>query len=324
MDAFTPAQTTELVSRIGAAKARMRIDKMFLNSFLGGPLLGFGCALALSTNASPWFLTNAPGLIKSISAAFFPVGIMMVILTGADLFTSYILFSTVAFLHRRITFVDLLKTWFISFFGNLAGMLFFMALLTGYGGVLEAAAFKKEVLVFATAKVVTPGWHQIFLRGILANWLVTMAVFLSISSREMFSKILAIWLPVMCFVGIGTDHVIANMFFIPLAIFQGSTDISVGYYVWKSMIPSALGNIIGGGVFVGAAYWYLYLQGTEVKIYFDNHPVHTAIYEQAGPVSANASIVANSDSVAQSGIAADLHGSRFAKKEAGGSDGSTV
>ena len=91
MDAFTPAQTTELVSRIGAAKARMRIDKMFLNSFLGGPLLGFGCALALSTNASPWFQTNAPGLIKSISAAFFPVGIMMVILTGADLFTSYIL-----------------------------------------------------------------------------------------------------------------------------------------------------------------------------------------------------------------------------------------
>lgn len=65
--------------------------QVFLNSFLGGPLLGFGCALALSTNASPWFQTNAPGLIKSISAAFFPVGIMMVILTGADLFTSYIL-----------------------------------------------------------------------------------------------------------------------------------------------------------------------------------------------------------------------------------------
>jgi formate/nitrite transporter FocA (FNT family) len=91
MDSFTPAQTTELVSRMGEKKARMRIDKMFLNSFMGGPLLGFGCALLLSTNSAPWFQTNAPGLIRSIAAAFFPVGLMMVMLTGADLFTSYVL-----------------------------------------------------------------------------------------------------------------------------------------------------------------------------------------------------------------------------------------
>lgn len=112
------------------------------------------------------------------------------------------------------------------------------------------------------------------------------------------------------------------MFFIPLAIFQGSTDISVGYYIWKSMIPSGLGNIVGGGLFVGVA--YCDLQGTEVTIYFDNHPVHTAIYEQAGRVSENASMTANSANVVQSGIAADLHGSRFARKEASGSDGSAV
>lgn len=94
MDAFTPAQTTELVSRIGAKKARMRIDKMFVNSFMGGPLLGFGCALLISTNSSLWFQTNAPGLIRSIGAAFFPVGLIMIILTGADLFTSYVLVCT--------------------------------------------------------------------------------------------------------------------------------------------------------------------------------------------------------------------------------------
>lgn len=131
MDAFTPAQTTELVSRMGAKKARMRIDKMFFNSFLGGPLLGFGCALLLSTNSAPWFQANAPGLIRTIGAAFFPVGLIMVILTGADLFTPYVLFSTVALLHRRISFLDLVKTWVVSFVGNLAGMLFFMAVLTG-------------------------------------------------------------------------------------------------------------------------------------------------------------------------------------------------
>lgn len=72
MDAFTPAQTTELVSRIGAKKAKMRVDKMFVNSFLGGALLCFGAALALSTNTAPWFQTNAPGLIRTIGAMMFP------------------------------------------------------------------------------------------------------------------------------------------------------------------------------------------------------------------------------------------------------------
>jgi formate/nitrite transporter FocA (FNT family) len=131
MDAFTPAQTTELVSRIGAKKARMRIDKLFIQGFMGGALISFGCALSLSTNSSPWFLANAPGLMRTIAAMVFPVGLIMVVLTGSDLYTSYCMFSTVALLHRRCTVFDFFKTLFVSFFANLAGALFFMALLTG-------------------------------------------------------------------------------------------------------------------------------------------------------------------------------------------------
>ncbi|KAK0120466.1 hypothetical protein ONS96_010680 [Cadophora gregata f. sp. sojae] len=270
MDAFTPAQTTELISRIGAKKARMRLDKMFINSFLGGALLSFGAALSLSTNSSPWFQTNAPGLIRTLSAMVFPVGLIMVMLTGADLFTSYCMYSVVALLHRRCSFVDLLKTWVVSFFGNLAGALFFMAVLTGYGGTFEANPYKAEALSFAKAKAVTPHWHQIFLKGILCNWLVCMACFLAIASREVISKIVAIWFPVMCFVGLGTDHVIANMYFIPLALFLGAPKpLTIGYYIWKSMLPALLGNIIGGGLFCGAVYWYLFLEGEEVEIHFD-------------------------------------------------------
>jgi len=201
-------------------------------------------------------------------------------------------------------------------------MLFFMAVLTGYGGTFEAAAYKHEVETFATTKVVTPGWHQIFLRGILANWLVTLAIFLSVSAREVISKIVAIWFPVMCFVGLGTDHVIANMYFIPLAIFEGSPDITVGYYIWKSMIPSALGNIIGGGLFVGGMYWYLYLAGNEVEIHFDNNPVDNVGFEQEGPIRGVQ--VPDSAGHAKSGLARDLHGSQFKKEEAGSSGGSTV
>ncbi|ESZ92723.1 hypothetical protein SBOR_6888 [Sclerotinia borealis F-4128] len=310
---------------------------MFINSFIGGGLLSFGCALSLSTNASPWFQTNAPGLIRTISAMVFPVGLIMVVLTGADLFTSYCMYSVVALLHRRCSFLDLLKTWFVSFFGNLAGVLFFMAVLTGYGGTFESGVFKDEALSFAKTKAVIPEWHQIFLKAILCNWLVCLAVFLAISSREVFSKIVAIWFPVMCFVGLGTDHVVANMYFIPLAIFlKAPPPLTVSYYIWKSMIPSLLGNIIGGGVFCGGVYWYLFLADETVPIHFDTMDANTAVYEQGGPIqrevtadgagtgyglaiaiananaNANANahnkdVVPNSGNNGRSGIARDLH-----------------
>jgi hypothetical protein len=81
----------------------------------------------------------------------------------------------------------------------------------------------------------------------------------------------------MCFVGLGTDHVIANMYFIPLAIFLGAPEpLTVRYYIWKSMIPSFLGNAVGGGLFSGVVYWYLFLAGTEVEIHFDTMPMDTA------------------------------------------------
>lgn len=128
-------------------------------------------------------------------------------------------------------------------------------------GVFEIPAYRTEVINFATAKCLTPSWVQIFCRAIGANWLVCFAVYVSISSREIASKILAIWFPTFTFVALGLDHVIANMYFIPLAIFYGHPGIGVGLYIWKSMIPTALGNLIGGGLFVGGIYWYLYLTG---------------------------------------------------------------
>lgn len=347
MDAFTPAQTTELISRIGAKKARMRLDKMIVNSFMGGMFISIGGALALSTNASPWFQTNAPGLIRTIGAMVFPVGLIMCVLTGADLYTSYCMYSVIAFLHRRCSFLDLTKTWVVSFFANLAGALFAMAVLTGYGGTFESGAYKEEALAFAKAKAVTPEWHQILLKGIICNWLVCMAVFLAVSSREIISKIVSIWWPVFCFVGLGTDHVIANMYFIPLGIFLGAPPpLTVGYYIWKSMIPSLIGNTIGGGLFCGVLYWYLFLAGEEVPIHFDTMPVDTATYQNGGPLehiitatgagtrygnevqgrdtdSSNmVDHIPDSSNHARSGLEKEYHVSHFKKED--GSAGNTV
>lgn len=104
---------------------------------MAGPLLGFGCAVALSTETAPWYQQNAPGLIRTIGSVFFPIGLVMIVLSGADLFTSNVMFMSTAFLHRRVTIVDLMINWVVSFFGNLAGMLFFMAIITGCGYIQE-------------------------------------------------------------------------------------------------------------------------------------------------------------------------------------------
>jgi hypothetical protein len=161
-----------------------------------------------------------------------------------------------------------------------------------------------------------------------------MAVFLAISSREVISKVVSIWFPVMCFVGLGTDHVIANMYFIPLAIFLGAPKpLTVGYYIRKSMIPSLLGNIVGGGLFTGVMYWYLFLAGTEVPIHFDTMPLDTAVYEQGGPLerqitatgagtgygngheneASHNHAVPDSGNKGKSGLAKEYHGKLFKK-----------
>lgn len=147
--------------------------------------------------------------------------------------------------------------WTITFFGNLAGSLFVTCLIVGYGGVFDVEPFTSLVFSFNEKKVVVPGWDMIFLRGIGANWLVCLACFLSMMAREYFSKVAAVWWPTFAFVCLGFDHVVANMFFVPLSIFLKDPQIGVGYYIWKSMIPALLGNIVGGVVFVASVYWYL-------------------------------------------------------------------
>ncbi|KAF2660372.1 hypothetical protein K491DRAFT_711866 [Lophiostoma macrostomum CBS 122681] len=287
MDAFTTQQTVELCSRIGTKKSHTRLDKLFINACMTGPLLGFACAIVVSVNASPWYQENAPGLIRLLGALLFPIGLVMIVLTSADLFTSNIMFCTLALLHRRISVLEYGKVLFVSFFGNLAGMLFFMAIVTGYGGVFEETpGYKQAAITIAVQKAVQPAWHHIFLRAIGANWLVCLAVFMSISARDIGSKIIAIWWPTATFVALALDHVVANMYFIPNAIFVGApAPLTTSYYIWKSLIPTTLGNYVAGSLFVALPYWYLYLTGEGgVDIAFNTGSLESAVREGAGPM----------------------------------------
>ncbi|KAF1820201.1 Formate/nitrite transporter [Dissoconium aciculare CBS 342.82] len=269
VNCYTAQETVELCSRSGVAKANMRLDKMFISSVLAGMLLAFACAASLSTQTAPWYQENAPGLIRMIGAIIFPFGLTMIVVTGADLCTGSFMFTTISVLHGRLSVWKMLRHWAVTFVGNLAGSLFIACLLMGEGGVFDSDPFKTQAINFANKKVVTPMWHQIFLRGIGANWLVCLACFLAFMAREFFSKVAAVWWPTFAFVCLGLDHVVANMFFIPIAIFVGDPSISIGFYIWKSMIPTLIGNIIGGGFFVGAAYWYLYLTGDTKPVPID-------------------------------------------------------
>ena len=103
-------------------------------------------------------------------------------------------------------------------------------------------------------------WHVVLLKGIGANWLVCLAVWLGMCSRGAAGKILGLWFPVMCFVAIGYEHSIANMFFIPLGMMQGA-EVGWGEFIGRNLIPATLGNVAGGAVFVGGLYWYVYGTG---------------------------------------------------------------
>src|SRR6201999_2196670 len=127
------------------------------------------------------------------------------------------------------------------------------------GGVFSADPYKAETIAYATKKQITPEWHQIFLRGIGCNWLVCLACYLGMQGRDLASKVIGIWWPIFAFVSLGLDHVVANMFFIPIGIWVGTPGLSVGLYIWKGIIPAGLGNIVGGALFCGAYYWWMYL-----------------------------------------------------------------
>lgn len=148
-DALSPREAIESVVRSGVLKGNMRLDKVFLSSVSAGCLLAFACGTSLSTNASPWYADNAPGLIRTISALVFPYGLCMIILTGADLCTGSFMvkniylhpvsvailtfnqYTTVAALQRKLPWWRMLIHWVVTFLGNLAGSLFMVAILFG-------------------------------------------------------------------------------------------------------------------------------------------------------------------------------------------------
>jgi formate/nitrite transporter len=162
----------------------------------------------------------------------------------------------------RVGIRSLFQNFTIVLIGNLLGSLFVAYFLAVQSGVITAELPLERLTQIATAKGVEETEWQIFLRAVGCNWLVCLAVWMALAAEDIAGKVLAIFFPIMAFVAMGFDHVVANMFFLPAAIFAGVPEIGWGDAL-HNWVFAFLGNLVGAAVFVAATYWYLYGRGSD-------------------------------------------------------------
>ena len=251
-DVLNPKDILATSADKGLAKALNATDRLAALGFLGGAFISVGyLAYVRIVAAMPHELL---GLGKLLGAAVFPVGLVCILLGGGELITGNMMALPVAWLKRRISLRQWARNWAIVTVTNVLGAFFVAWFFGHYVGLTEGAAFT-ETLAIARGKVnVTFG--QALVSGIGCNWLVCMGVWLCYGADTFSGKVLGSWFPVMVFVAIGFQHVVANMFIIPAAIWGGG-DISWAQF-GENMVSVYLGNVLGGAIMVGGLYYVAY------------------------------------------------------------------
>ncbi|MBN1934693.1 MAG: formate/nitrite transporter family protein [Anaerolineae bacterium] len=251
-----PGEIVDSACTIGKAKSENNWLKLLVLAFLAGAYIAFGSTVAIATGKGIT-AEGFGGLSKLIFAGTFPVGLMLVVIAGSELFTGNVGVITPSCLAGKAKWTGLLRNWGIVYIGNFIGSVFVAFLVGKLGGNLFGSdPYVGAVKGIAEGKVALSFWAA-FWRGVGCNWLVCLAVWLAVSANDVAGKVWGIWFPIMAFVAIGLEHSIANMFFIPLGMFYGA-NVSIVQFLWNNLVPVTLGNIIGGGLFVGTIYWWLY------------------------------------------------------------------
>ena len=269
---LSPDKILDKVSDAYVGKARASSKKLFILSFIAGVFIAF--AAGGSTFASFNLLANKDslGIGKLIQGLTFTPGLIFVLIGGAELFTGNNL-MVISVLDKKISIKELLRAWGIVYIGNFIGSVFFAFLMLKSGqwnsGASELGA---RVILIANSKV-NLGFSQALILGIACNWLVCLAVWMSFGSDSQVGKMLCAFFPVMLFVLSGFEHSIANMYYIPAGILAKSipeyvaatgldqaalNGLNWGSFLGHNLLPVTLGNIIGGGIFVGLGYWLAY------------------------------------------------------------------
>ena len=245
-NAYKPARIAELVEEAGVAKARLPFAPLLFLAILAGAHISFGGAFYLAVLAGAEEIT---GLVRFAAAIAFSLGLILVIVGGAELFTGNAL-MVMALVDGRIPFLLLIRNWAIVFLGNAIGAGLILGLC--YSGGMIAGDFGEVARRVAEGKLaLTP--NAGVARGILCNALVCLAVWLSFAARTAAGKVLVIILPIAAVVTWGLEHSIANLFLVPLGLLAGAEgDVRA---VLENLFTVTLGNIIGGAGGVALFYW---------------------------------------------------------------------
>ena len=247
---LAPKEIANTMVNVGVGKANLKTTPMILLGILAGIFIGFG---GLANTIISQTIAD-PGMAKFAGAAVFPVGLMLVVIAGAELFTGNNL-MTLALMNKKITVSQMLRNWGIVWVANLVGSVLLAAVLF-YGGVLSGAAADKAIAIAeskASLDVMT-----MILRAILCNMIVVLAVWMATGAQDIVSKIFACWFPIMMFVLCGFEHSIANMYFIPMGMFLGA-NVTIAQLA-SNLIFVTIGNLIGGALIIPVMYHNIYLK----------------------------------------------------------------
>ncbi|WP_413111495.1 formate transporter FocA [Thaumasiovibrio sp. DFM-14] len=273
-DSLLPPQMAERAAEIGVSKATKDPLKAFLLAISAGLHIGiafvFYTTVTTGAGELPW------GMVRFVGGLAFSLGLILVIITGGELFTSSVL-TLVARASGKISWKNLISHWVIVYLGNLVGALMLVGvMLISKQYLSDGGEVGINTMRIAQHKLHHDFWQAVAL-GIMCNVLVCVAVWMTFSGRTLTDKILVTILPVAMFVSAGFEHCIANMFQVPMAIaiknfapdtFWSATnttaaqfaDLNFFDFVINNLIPVTIGNIIGGGIFVGLGYWIIYLR----------------------------------------------------------------
>ena len=259
-----------VASTVGVSKATSPWFSVFVLGILAGAYIGFGGLLATSVTFDLAARAGI-GFQKIVAGSAFSLGLILVVIAGAELFTgNNLMVSSV--MTKGISLKTMFQRWSLVYAANFVGAIV-LALIFYFSGLWKTgnAALGQTAVAIAYGKV-SMSFNEALFRGIGCNWLVCLAVWMALAARQTISKIFAIFFPIMGFVAIGFEHCVANMYFIPTGImleswahitppaaFQPNSLTWVGF-LWKNLLPVTIGNIIGGTVFVGMSYWGAYLR----------------------------------------------------------------
>lgn len=272
MRPLKPAEILDLTIETGITKCNSSFSRLLILGFLAGAyisLAGIGASMGtFNLVANP----ETFGLGRLISGCVFATGLTIVVLAGAELFTGNTLIL-VAALEKKVRYVSMFRNWVIVYIANLLGAILIAWMLSQTGLLNVGDNLVGAVTLRIASGKVNLTFVQAFILGILCNWLVCLAVWMSSGADSTIGKIFSIFFPIMLFVTAGFEHCVANMFYIPAGIFakaneafvilSGVTQDALNNLTWSgffinNLIPVTLGNFIGGTCFVAIAYWYAY------------------------------------------------------------------